>query len=57
MVMLGALLELVEGLSQETAQAVLDATVQNSTLLEIDRRALEVGRTFIRESVPAPAQD
>jgi 2-oxoisovalerate ferredoxin oxidoreductase beta subunit len=53
-VMLGAMLELTGALPVETALAVLEATVRNEKLLEVDRQALYAGQRFVREhSVPA----
>ena len=45
-VMLGALIELTGELPMATANAVLEATVKNAKLLEVNRRALEAGREF-----------
>jgi 2-oxoisovalerate ferredoxin oxidoreductase beta subunit len=54
MVLLGALLELTGVLPRETALAVLDATVHNRALLEIDHRAIDVGIELVRKAlVPA----
>ncbi|HXJ85686.1 MAG TPA: 2-oxoacid:acceptor oxidoreductase family protein [Candidatus Binatia bacterium] len=50
-VIMGALLEETECLSQETAMKVLEAKVKNPTLLELDRKALEAGRLFIDHTV------
>jgi hypothetical protein len=50
MVMLGAVLELTQVLLPETALRVLKARVRDAALLEIDRRAIEVGVNFARES-------
>ena len=45
-VMLGALLEETGCLSFETAMAVIERTVKNPKMLELDRKALDAGRTF-----------
>jgi 2-oxoisovalerate ferredoxin oxidoreductase beta subunit len=50
-VMLGALLEETECLPAETAVAVLEATVKNPKILELDKRALAAGREFVDNSV------
>lgn len=50
MVMLGALLELASFPPVKTALAVLEASVHNETLLEVDRQALEAGGAFIRKA-------
>ncbi len=50
MVMLGALLELTGFLSVETALAVLEASMHNTALLEVDRQALEAGCEFVRKA-------
>jgi len=52
-VMLGALLDQVELLGPETASAVLESTIRNAEMLEVDRRALEAGRTFAAGSASA----
>ena len=52
MVMLGALVECTGFAPQETALEVLDSTVKDARLREIDRRALEVGRQFLRDQLP-----
>jgi Pyruvate/2-oxoacid:ferredoxin oxidoreductase gamma subunit len=44
-VMLGALLEETECLPFDTAMAVVESTVKNRNMLELDRRALAAGRT------------
>jgi len=49
---LGALLGLTGCLPVATAVAVLEATVMNADLLEIDRRALDAGVAFVGEAVP-----
>jgi 2-oxoisovalerate ferredoxin oxidoreductase beta subunit len=46
-VMLGAILEHTNCLGQETAMKVLDEKVRKIDLLEIDRRALAAGRSYI----------
>jgi 2-oxoisovalerate ferredoxin oxidoreductase beta subunit len=50
-VMLGALLEETECLPAETAVAVLEATVKNPKILELDKKALAAGREFVDNSV------
>jgi 2-oxoisovalerate ferredoxin oxidoreductase beta subunit len=54
-VMLGAMIELTGALPVETALAVLEATVRNETLLEVDRQALYAGQRYVREH-PVPAE-
>jgi 2-oxoisovalerate ferredoxin oxidoreductase beta subunit len=46
-VMLGAMLEETECLPSETAMAVLEATIKNPKLLELDRQALAAGRDYV----------
>jgi len=58
-VMLGALLEETECLPPECAIGVLEATVKNPRILELDKQALEAGRDFVDNqlrvgSVPGP---
>ena len=48
-VMLGALVETTGVMPSETARAVLEATVRNPQLLDLDRRALEAGRNVARD--------
>jgi len=65
-VMLGALLELTHALygersrtmPVETALAVLEVTVKNRDLLEVDCKALEAGADFVRQlpDQPGPSQ-
>ena len=50
-VMLGALLEETECLPAETAIAVLEATVKNPKILELDKQALAEGRNFVDNQV------
>jgi 2-oxoisovalerate ferredoxin oxidoreductase beta subunit len=50
-VMLGALLEETECLSAATAMSVLEKKVKNRALLELDRQALDAGRTYIDHRV------
>ncbi len=50
-VMLGAILEETECLSPETAMRVIEDTVRNPKLLELDRKALEAGRKFVDNEV------
>jgi 2-oxoisovalerate ferredoxin oxidoreductase beta subunit len=45
-VMLGALLEETGCLSFETAMAVIERTVKNPKMLELDRKAIDAGRDF-----------
>jgi 2-oxoisovalerate ferredoxin oxidoreductase beta subunit len=55
MVMMGALLEETECLSPATAVKVLEAKVKNPALLELDRKALDAGRTYIDHTVAVGA--
>ncbi len=50
-VMLGALLEETECLPSETAINVLEATVKNAKILELDKKALTAGREFVDNQV------
>jgi 2-oxoisovalerate ferredoxin oxidoreductase beta subunit len=50
-VMLGALLEETECLPAETAISVLEATVKNPKILELDKQALAAGREYVDNSV------
>jgi Pyruvate/2-oxoacid:ferredoxin oxidoreductase gamma subunit len=50
-VMLGALLEETECLPPETAISVLEATVKNPKILELDKQALAAGREFVEKQV------
>ena len=54
-VMLGALLEETECLPGESAISVLEATVGNPKLLELDKHALAAGRDFIDTQVEVGA--
>jgi 2-oxoisovalerate ferredoxin oxidoreductase beta subunit len=54
-VMLAALLEETECLPSESAISVLEATVTNPKLLELDRQALSAGREFIDTQVEVGA--
>jgi 2-oxoisovalerate ferredoxin oxidoreductase beta subunit len=54
-VMLGALLEETECLPADTAIEVLDATVKNPKLLELDRLAIAAGRDYIDTEVEVGA--
>jgi 2-oxoisovalerate ferredoxin oxidoreductase beta subunit len=54
-VMLGALLQETGCLQEATARAVLDASVKNQALLELDRRALAAGADFIQKHVRVKA--
>ena len=50
-VMLGALLEETECLPAETAVKVLETTVKNPKILELDKKALTAGREFVDNQV------
>jgi 2-oxoisovalerate ferredoxin oxidoreductase beta subunit len=50
-VMLAALLEETECLPAESAIAVLEATVKNPKLLELDRQAMKAGRDYVDTEV------
>jgi 2-oxoisovalerate ferredoxin oxidoreductase beta subunit len=50
-VMLGAILEETECLTPETAMRVIEDTVRNPKLLELDRKALLAGRDFVDHEV------
>jgi 2-oxoisovalerate ferredoxin oxidoreductase beta subunit len=50
-VMLGALLEETGALPKESAVHVLEATVKNAQMLELDKRALEAGVDYIENHV------
>jgi 2-oxoisovalerate ferredoxin oxidoreductase beta subunit len=50
-VMLGAILEETECLSPETAMRVIEDTVRNPKMLELDRKALLAGRDFVDHEV------
>lgn len=50
-VMLGAILEETECLTPETAMQVIEETVRNPKLLEMDRKALAAGRNFVDNEV------
>ena len=54
-VMLGALLEETGCLPRDTAIAVLESAVKNPKLLELDKRALVVGRDYIDTTIEAGA--
>ena len=54
-VMLGALLEETECLPAESAIAVLEATVKNPKMLELDRQAIAAGRDYIDTQVEVGA--
>jgi len=51
MVMLGALLELFPWLPENTASAVLEESIRNRALLEVDRRAIAAGRNACIEQL------
>ena len=51
MVMLGALVELFPWLPERTASAVLEESIRNRALLEVDRRAIAVGRNTCTEKL------
>jgi len=50
-VMLGALLEETECLSPETALGVIETKIRRTDLIEINRRALAMGRVFVDDQV------
>jgi Pyruvate/2-oxoacid:ferredoxin oxidoreductase gamma subunit len=50
-VMLGALLEETECLRPQAAIAVLEKTVKNPNILELDKKALEAGRNYVDNQV------
>jgi len=54
-VMLGALLEETECLPSDTAVEVLEATVKNPKLLELDRQAIKAGRDYVDTEVEVGA--
>ena len=54
-VMLGALLEETGCLPTDTAISVLESTVQNPKLLELDKRALVAGRDYIDTTIAVGA--
>ena len=54
-VMLGALLEETGCLPTDTAISVLESTVQNPKLLELDKRALVAGRDYIDTTIEVGA--
>ena len=54
-VMLGALLEETECLPAESAIAVLEATVKNPKLLELDRQAIAAGRDYVDTKIEVGA--
>lgn len=54
-VMLGALLEETQCLPADTAVAVLEATVKNPKLLDLDRKALAAGRDYIDTQIEVGA--
>ncbi len=54
-VMLGALLEETECLPAESAIGVLEATVRNPKLLELDRRAIAAGRDYVDTQIEVGA--
>ena len=54
-VMLGALLEETGCLPTDTAISVLESTVKNPKLLELDKRALVVGRDYIDTTIEVGA--
>ena len=53
--MLAALLEETECLPAESAMAVLEATVKNPKLLELDRQAIKAGRDYVDNEVEVGA--
>ena len=54
-VMLGALLEETECLPSDTAIEVLEATVKNPKLLELDRQAVKAGRDYVDTEIEVGA--
>jgi Pyruvate/2-oxoacid:ferredoxin oxidoreductase gamma subunit len=50
-VMLGAMLDETECLPAETAMDVLQDTVRNQTILELNRKALNAGREYVDHMV------
>ncbi len=54
-VMLGALLEETECLPTESAVSVLEATVGNPKLLELDKQALTAGRDYVDTQIEVGA--
>ncbi len=54
-VMLGALLEETECLPAESAIAVLEETVKNPKLLELDKKAIAAGRDYVDTQVEVGA--
>jgi len=54
-VMLGALLEETECLPAESAISVLEATVKNPKLLELDKQAIKAGRDYVDTEVEVGA--
>jgi Pyruvate/2-oxoacid:ferredoxin oxidoreductase gamma subunit len=52
MVMLGALLEIANGLPQASIDAALRRLIKNAKWLALDERALLRGRELLRESFP-----
>ena len=54
-VMLGALLEETECMPAESAISVLEATVKNPKLLELDRQAIAAGRDYVDTEVEVGA--
>jgi len=54
-VMLGALLEETECLPAESAISVLEATVRNPKMLELDRQAIKAGRDYVDTEIEVGA--
>jgi Pyruvate/2-oxoacid:ferredoxin oxidoreductase gamma subunit len=54
-VMLGALLEETGCLPTDTAIAVLEHTVKNSKLLEMDKKAIAAGRNYVDTNIEVGA--
>jgi Pyruvate/2-oxoacid:ferredoxin oxidoreductase gamma subunit len=54
-VMLGALLEETDCLPTDTAISVLESTVTNPKLLELDKRAIVAGRDYIDTTIEVGA--
>jgi Pyruvate/2-oxoacid:ferredoxin oxidoreductase gamma subunit len=53
--MLGALLEETECLPLETAVSVLEATVKNPKLLQLDKQAIAAGREYVDTEIEVGA--
>jgi len=53
MIMLGAMLDITGALPQDTVFAALGRIVKSPRWLELDKRALDRGRTLYRDSLAA----